>query len=211
MRNFFYLQLVVCAMILVSCSSDGDIISSDNVKGEELYADYSISFENYDFDELLKDRDSITVPVFAEYISGTLPQTKGVIIPTKGTVERLGNVKTLWKYGVGENKVPMLFCGNNFSQMTISELWKISVTIDLTNENYAVRGFVGEWSGWNGTYLSNPQTRFQGASGTSESPVYYTYVYRVISDINGRTYGIKDCYVPFKDENNARIYYRIYE
>lgn len=194
----------------MSCSSDSDIIPRDNIE-EELYADYSFSFDCNDFEQLLKDDDSAIVPVVAEYISGTIPKTKaGEIIPYQGTVTKLENQKTVWKYGVGENLVPYVFCGTSYSDMTISEIWRLSLTIDLTNENYAVRGFVGEWSGWEGSNRNNPQTRYQGNGGTADKPMFTTYIWRVVCDLMGKDYGYKRCYVPFDDQNKARIYVRIY-
>lgn len=211
MKKIVYL-LCSFVFVLSSCTSEEDIIS--NPEEKQLYADYSFTIDTpiEELEKQLDEKDSITVSMTPEYISGTMPQTKaGPLIPYQGTITKLANQKTVWKYGVGENKVPSVFCGTSFNQMTISELWKISLTIDLTDESYAVRGFEGEWTGWSAANLSNTQTRYQGNGGTSTKPEFFTFVWRIVSDINGRNFGYTRCYVPFDDQTKARIYVRIYE
>lgn len=212
MKKIIY-SLCTFIICLSSCSSEDDIISS-NMEENKLYADYAFTI-NTPMEELekqLEKSDSISVCMTPEYLSGTIPQTKaGPLVPYQGTITKLDNQKTLWKFGVGENKVPMVFCGTNFSQMTISEVWEISLTIDLTDESYAVRGFTGEWSGWNTRLVNNPQEKFQGNAGTSTQPKFTTYIYRIIGDLSGNNYGYTRCYVPFDDEKKARIYIRVYE
>lgn len=214
MKNM--LQLLALATIMsgvTSCSEDESGVLLENEK-EQLYADYafSVGLPMEEIEKRLSESDSITVPMVAEYISGTMPQTKGELIPYQGTITEEKGIKTLWKYNVGENLVPRVFCGSNImTDMTISNRWKISLTIDLTNEDYAVRGFEGEWTGWSGANLTNTQERTQLNGGTATSPEFYTYVWKIISDISGRNYGYTNCYVPFADEKKARIYVRIYQ
>ena len=54
-----------------------------------------------------------------------------------------------------------------------------------------------------------PLPSLNGESSTK--PEFFTYVWRIVSDINGRNFGYTRCYVPFDDETKARIYVRIYE
>lgn len=199
-------------LVLSSCTSE-DLLDS-NQSEKQLYADYSFTIDASmeDLEKQLNEKDSITVSMTPEYISGTIPQTKASQLNTyEGTIVKQANQKTIWKYGVGENKVPSVFCGTTYSEMTISELWKISLTMDLTDKDCAVRGFEGEWSGWSGANINNSQTRFQGVGGTSNKPEFFTFVWRIVGDINGRNFGYTRCYVPFDDQTKARIYVRIYE
>ena len=74
-----------------------------------------------------------------------------------------------------------------------------------------MRGYEGEWTGWSGANLSNTQEREQLIRGTVDQPEFYTFVWKIISDISGKNYGYTNCYVPFADETKARIYVRLSE
>ena len=138
-----------------------------------------------------------------------MPSTRaGEIIAVVGTVTNLGNKTTLFNYGVGENLVPYYYCGSTLNYATISTVYKVSYTYEL-NDNYAVRGYTGEYSGWNGTRIPNPQVRWQGENGDTEHIEFYTYVYDIKSTIQGYSAG-EHCWVPV-NTNDVRIYARIYE
>lgn len=207
-----FLMMCVNVFLLASCQNEDDIIIQDGNE-KELYADYAFSLgvSTDEIEKQLQELDSMVIPIVAEYVSGTLPQTRaGEIIPYQGTITKKDNVKTVWKYGVGENLVPSVFCGNVWTDATISEIWEVALTIDLTNEDYAVRGFSGELSGWDGILFKNSQEKWQGQRGEENNVTFYTYIYKIVSDLSGRNYGYTDLYVPMKTEQ-ARIYVRIYE
>ena len=209
-KFIFILSSILFALAACDESKDNDILNDT----DKQYVDYELSIATpiQEIEKEMSESDTCQVTMFAKRLSGTLPQTRGEIIPYQGKITYMGKIKTLWKYGVGENLVPQVFCGTNvMSDLTISELWKISVSVDLTNENYAVRGFVGEKSGWNAKNINNPQTRDQLPGGTVDKPEFYTYVWKIISDINGKNYGYSNCYRPLASPNDARIYIRIYE
>ena len=209
MAKIIGLFFVLCmAVAFVSCSSENDYVLDNQ---EMRYAEYAFVI-NESFDEIsdkLEHNDTVSVTMTPEYIGGTMPNTKaGDIIPYQGTITKMNNIQTVWDYGVGENKVPEVFCG----RMTISEWWKISLTVDLVDDSYAVRGFEGEWTGWNGRNMGNPQTREQlTKSIDSNTMEFFTFVWRVVSDLSGSNYGYTRCYLPFDDQNKARIYVKIYE
>lgn len=209
-KFIFILSSILFALAACDESKDNDILDAT----DKQYVDYELSIVTpiQEIEKKMSESDTCQVMMFAKRLSGTLPQTRGEIIPYQGKITNMGNKKTLWKYGVGENLVPQVFCGTNImTDLTISELWKISVTVDLTNENYAVRGFIGEKSGWSDKNINNPQTRAQLPGGTVDNPEFHTYVWKIISDINGKNYGYTNCYKPLASPNDARIYIRIYE
>lgn len=139
-KFIFILSSILFALAACDESKDNDILNDT----DKQYVDYELSIATpiQEIEKEMSESDTCQVTMFAKRLSGTLPQTRGEIIPYQGKITYMGKIKTLWKYGVGENLVPQVFCGTNvMSDLTISELWKISVSVDLTNENYAVRGF----------------------------------------------------------------------
>lgn len=202
MRNL----LILLSMLIIglsSCSSN-----DDKLDNQELYADYEfiINEPMSELEKRLEKEDSITVSFTPVYISGTMPQTKSGMIAYEGTITKLANQTTRWKYGVGENKVPVVFCGN----YTISEVWRVSLIMNLGSEDIGYRGSTGEWSGWTGRNTDNTQLKYQGLAGTNSSPEFFTFIWRVVSDMSGKNYGYTRCYVPFDDQTKARLYVRLF-
>lgn len=206
---------LIIGMLFVACSSDEDTnqnVSNNNKK----YAEYALSFNTLDISNL-KEGDSVQVTLTPEYISGNISKeeaynklykakTRSSIIPMVGKITKLGNQKINFKYNSGENLVPRYFTGSR--QLTICEVWEISMKIDLPDESVSVRGFKGEFTGWKLQYLGNPQERAQINGGTDSSPEFKTYVYKLISDPYGANLG-RDLYLPIKPEE-ARIYVKYY-
>lgn len=90
-----------------------------------------------------------------------------------------------------------------FNILSYSFVYEVSVSYDL-NDNFEVKGFIGEKSGWNGTYIKNPQTKWQGKRGDTNYTELYTYVYDIKSTIQGYSAG-EHCWIP-TNVNDVRIY-----
>lgn len=203
---------VLFSLLTFSCSSSVDEPLSvnteeDNATLVELSFDLSsIQNELAELDSL----ESVEIPIRSTIIGNKRRLSRSsVITPVQGTVKNLGNQKTLWKYGVGENLVPRYLCGATFNEMTVSTLYRISVRYDLTDD-FMVKGFTGDYSGWNGTYIYNPQTKYQGTYGDNTYIEFYTFVYDIISTVQGYTPPGGHLWVPFK-ESEAKIYVKIFE
>lgn len=200
-------------MFFSSCQSE-DLVDANPLE-EKNYQEYCVTFENVDFDKLKSTSDPIPVKVQSELISSNMPTLRsGDIIETYGTIQKLEAVQTIWRPDRGDKLVPVVFTGDSFAEATISIPYKISVTVTLPNPDMMVRGFTGEWSGYSYANLRNTQERYQGMAANGDDFTFTTYVWNIVSDISGRDYGYtggNKCYVPFKDETKARIYYRIYQ
>ena len=111
--------------------------------------------------------------------------TRGMTIPLSftGNITKRGQIKTLWKYGVGQNLVPAGLCG----AYNISDWYEVSghVTVDAPGVTY--RSVTGEFSGWSGRNLENPQTPFQTNKGTETEPDFVTFLYDIRSGADGTT------------------------
>lgn len=211
-KLFIPLTVTLLSLLTCSCSSSEDEpmavnAEEDNATLVEFSFDLtSIQNELAGLDSL----ESIEVPIQPTVAGNNRPLSRSsVITPVQGTITNLGNQKTLWKYGVGENLVPRSLCGSTFNEMTISTVYKISVRYDLTDD-FMVKGYTGDYSGWNGKYLYNPQTKYQGTNGDNTYVEFYTYVYDIISTLQGYTPPGGHLWVPVK-ESEAKIYVKIFE
>ena len=194
----------------VSCTSKDDEFGNISVETRNADIVYSFDLTQYlDAISSLDSLESIEVPVKVLENDNLYSKTStrsGEITPIVGTVTNLGNKQTLFRYGIGENLVPSYYCGNNLNYMTISTVYKVSIRYDL-NDDYDVKGYIGEYSGWNGTYVNNPQTRWQGKNGDTNYSEFYTYVYDIKATIQGYSAG-EHCWVPV-NVNDVRIYTKI--
>lgn len=216
LKKFFFIPILLfMGTLLATCSSDENLIPSPETNREK-YAEYTFSVQVSDLMQL-RENDSIQVKFIPEYIFGTIPEKEanakfckttrsGSVLPMIGTVKDLGNKKVNFKANSGENLVPTYFTGPR--KLTICRVWEISLKIDLPS-SVLFRGEKGEFTGWKLQYSGNTQERHQALSGSSESPVFSTYVYKLISDVGGVNIG-RDLYLPIKPEE-ARIYVRFSE
>lgn len=206
------ISVVLLIIVAISCSNDDENVSI-NANSKEIN-DVVCCFDlSKHLDEIssLDSLESINIPV--EVISsGNVNKIRstraGEITPAIGTITNLGNQKTLFKYGEGENLVPKYYCGTSAYSLTISTIYKVSVRYEL-NENYEIKGLKGEKSGWNGSYTNCKQEKWQGKKGDTDYTEFYTYVYDIKSSINGYSAG-EHCWVPL-NVNDVRIYTRIYQ
>ncbi|MDE6792178.1 MAG: hypothetical protein K2J48_03750 [Muribaculaceae bacterium] len=211
MTKFFvtHVILLLGSLVAVSCASNDDEPAKE-LNDEGTVVELSFDLESVK-DQLIQldSLESIIVPVTTTIVEGKneVLTKSDDILPAKGTITNLGNKKTLWKYGVGENLVPKYLCGTNLGQATISTMYKISVRYDLNND-YMIKGFTGEKSGWNGVLLNNSQEKYQGNTGNTDYIEYYTFVYDIISTLDGYTPPGGHYWVPV-EQNEARIYAKI--
>lgn len=212
-RGYLSKALLISTFLLAGCSSDEILVPQKDEKNH-FFAEYEFSFD-YSNIEKLKEGDSIKVEMKPQYIKGSISEaeansiinnktkaTEG--IPTIGVIKDLGNIKVNFKANSGENLVPAFFAGPR--KLTICRVWEVSLKIDLTGQDVAVKGSIGEQTGWKRQYSGNPQTRDQAFNGSGEITTYSTYIYKLISDVNGVNPG-RDLYLPLKPED-ARIYVR---
>lgn len=199
--------LVIMFMVLL-CACSSDIISESHIEKAENIQNYDTLVFTVNCDSLgekLVSLDSMqTLEVPMNVISSK--KTRGVITPVIGTITNLGNNKTMWVYGLGENLVPRYYCGTDLRDMTISACYKVSVRYDL-NEDYVVKGYTGKKSGWSGAYVKNKQEKWQGQKGDTSYQEFYTYAYNILSKVSGVHTG-KDCWVPCQVDS-IRIYVKI--
>lgn len=210
-KKIFLIAITIVSLLTYSCSSSEDEPMAPKVEENTTLVEYSFDLANMQKELAeLDSLESIEITMCPTVAGGDRPATRSsVITPVQGTITNLGNQKTLWKYGVGENLVPRYLCGGTFNEMTISTVYKIAVRYDLTDD-FMVKGYTGEKSGWSGKYLNNPQTKYQGTSGDDTYIEFYTFVYDIISTVQGYTPPGGHLWVPFK-ESEARIYVKIYE
>lgn len=181
------------------------------VSAEGNYREYCVSFDNIDFSALELNSDSLVIPVTCTQIGGQGVITKASgLIEKEGTITEEKGVKTIWRPNTGERLVPNVFTGSDFTRMTVSDSYKISFTINITDPNVMVRGFEGEYSGYSNANLHNDQLRHQYMTSNGNSFTFYTFAWHILSDINGKNYGLTNCYIPCAKES-IRLYYRIYE
>lgn len=204
------LCLLVMLLSFTACNETTDEIIKET-PSDLNYQEYCVSFENFNFDALKSESDTLRMEVTPTLIGGVKSMLKADLIETVGTITKNSGIKTVWQPDTGEQLVPNVFTGTNFSQMTISDCYKVSVTVTLPNPNMMVRGFEGEWTGYSGSNLSNDQLRHQYMIASGNDFTFNTFVWHIITDINGRNYGLTKCYVPFYNQNKAKIYYRIYQ
>ena len=117
-KFIFILSSILFALAACDESKDNDILNDT----DKQYVDYELSIATpiQEIEKEMSESDTCQVTMFAKRLSGTLPQTRGEIIPYQGKITNMGKIKTLWKYGVGENLVPQVFCGTNvMSDLTI--------------------------------------------------------------------------------------------
>lgn len=194
--------------IVLLCACSSDIISETHMEKTESVHDndtlaFSVSCDS--LAEKLATLDSMqTLEVPMNVISSK--KTRGVITPVIGTITNLGNKKTLWVYGLGDNLVPRYYCGTDMRDMTISTCYKVSVRYDL-NDDYVVKGYTGEKSGWEAVYVKNKQEKWQGQKGDTSYQEFYTYAFNIKAKASGVNTG-KDCWVPCQVDS-IRIYVRI--
>ncbi|MFZ1237182.1 MAG: hypothetical protein WAR39_09340 [Prevotella sp.] len=197
-------------MIAACTNEDIDSLNVSEDKSKDVVYSFDLS-ANLDAISSLDSLESTTIPVTVignvDFNSPSATRA-GQITPIVGTVTNLGNQKTLFRYGVGENIVPQYYCGNNLNYMTISNVYKVSVRYEL-NDNYEVKGYTGDNTGWNGTYINNPQTRWQGKKGDTSYTEFYTFVYDIKSTLQGYSAG-DHCWLPV-NVSDVRIYTRIFE
>jgi hypothetical protein len=207
-KNYLLLLLLLIVTSFMSCSSNDEqteYIKKDRQTESSVYA-FTFDFSN--IETKLKEGDSTQVAIYPEYISGSKLyntktfKTRATSTPMVGKITDLGRKMVTFKRNHGENLVPSYFT----RQFALCQVWKISLRIDYPDENTSIRGLKGEFTGWKGDFIGNTQERFQGSSGNSESVEFYTYVYKLISDIYGINTG-DNLYLPVKPEE-ARIYVR---
>lgn len=209
-RLNIFISFILLIAGATSCSNDEEYVSvnANSKKINEVVYCFDLS-KHLDEISSLDSLESINIPieVIGSKNENKIASTRaGEITPIVGTITNLGNQKTLFKYGVGENLVPSYYCGPNYNYMTISTVYQISVRYDL-NDNYEVKGFIGEKSGWDNTYYNNSQNRWQGKRGDTNYTELYTYVYDIKSTLQGYSAG-EHCWVPV-NVNDVRIYAKI--
>ncbi|HJH76441.1 MAG TPA: YjbH domain-containing protein [Prevotellaceae bacterium] len=206
--SFFLLSLLIGVATSCSNGEESAFVNADCEKSTDVICCFDLSKYINEISSL-DSLESIDIPIKligCENLNKNSYTRAGEITPIVGTVTNLGNLKTFFKYGVGENLVPSYYCGPNLNYMTISTVYKVSVRYEL-NDNYEVKGFVGEKSGWNGTYINNPQIRWQGKTGDTNYTELYTFAYDIKSTYSGQSAG-EHCWVPL-NVNDVRIYAKI--
>ena len=177
---------------------------------EVNYEEYAFVFdlnENRAAIEALDSLESITVPFKIELVNPTNYATTRASAPIagQGTVESLGNQKTLWRYGRGQNLVPQYLCGTNLGQLTISTVYKITLTLEI-GESYTYEGTIGDYTGWDGVYIGNSQNPWQGSKvNSTTSKSFYTYCYDIIATMNGVAPPGGHYWVPY-NKDKIKIY-----
>lgn len=196
-------------LVIVSCSSENEHIDEVMNKHGNEFADYAISFDLHNIKNKLKVGDSIQVSVTPKLIGGTkiIGDTQSLTrvsppTPMVGTITDLGTKVVTFKRNSGDNLVPIYFTRQN----SLCHVWKISLRIEYPDDDTAIRGFKGEFTGWSGRFIGNTQERFQGTNGDSDSVEFYTYVYQLVSDIFGVNTG-DNLFLPVRPEE-VRIYVR---
>lgn len=192
---------------LASCTNDSEPIDSTS---ETYCEEYAFVFNLKEYEDAITSLDSlesITVPFEVELINSTNPVKTRASAPIagQGTVESLGNQKTLWRYGRGQNLVPRYLCGTNLGEMTVSTVYKITLTLDI-GDSYTYEITEGEYRGWDATYVGNSQEPWQGSKmNSSTSKSFYTYCYDIIATMDGIAPPGGHCWVPY-NKDQIRIY-----
>lgn len=118
------ISLILFIAVATSCSNDEEYVC-DNAHSKKVVNDVVYCFDlSKHLDEIssLDSLESINIPieVIENENTNKIPYTRsGEIIPVVGKITNLGNKKTLYKYGVGENLVPSYYCGSNMNYATI--------------------------------------------------------------------------------------------
>lgn len=134
-------------------------------------------------DSLESAKIPFTVKISVEMSQNLL--TRGTTIPANfsGNIKKRGSIKTLWKYGVGQNLVPAGLCGS----YSLSDWYEISGSMSIGIPGAKYQNTTGEFSGWSGQNLGNPQTPYQFNRGTEAEPEFVTFIYDIRSGGNGTT------------------------
>lgn len=205
-HNIMFVVLGLCVGFM-SCTSD---LEPTEITTEVNYEEYAFVFDLKEYRtaiEALDSLESITIPFKVELINSTNHAITRASAPIvgQGTVENLGNQKTLWRYGRGQNLVPKYLCGTNLGQMTISTVYKITLTLEI-GDSYTYEGLTGEYSGWDGVNIGNSQERWQGSkTNSTTSKSFYTYCYDIIATMDGTAPPGGHCWVPY-NKDQIRIY-----
>lgn len=130
----------------------------------------------------------------------SLTRTQGVLSFT-GNIKKRGRIKTLFNYGEGQNLVPAGLCG----AYSISDWYEVSGNVEFSFPGATYENTVGEYSGWSGRNIGNPQTPYQFNRGTEDAPEYVTFIYDIRSGADGTTPPGGHLWVPFND-NEVKLY-----
>ncbi len=150
--------------------------------------------------ERLDEFESVSIPLSAK-ISAEMSQnllSRGTTIPLNfsGNITKRGTIKTLWKYGEGQNLVPAGLCGS----YSISDWYEVSGTISVGFAGATYISTTGEYSGWSGKNIGNTQTPYQANRGTETEPEFYTFIYDIRSGGDGTTPPGGHLWVPCSQE-----------
>lgn len=173
MKIIKHILIFFFCITLTSCISD-TIEPTQPCKEDTKPATvvYSITL-NEEISEL-DSLESIIVPVNTSFpgtggiSGGSGPETMAPYIPCIAKVTNLGNHQTVWKYGVGDNRVPDYLCGTSLADATISTLYKVSIIYDRV-DGYYIDSHSGTDSGWLPIYINNPQTPFQNMNSGDDN------------------------------------------
>lgn len=218
MNRILFCISALMMVLMISCSDD----MSENEKdydGDDDGVVIALSINKASLQKCCQDlafMESVDIPVSASFpgtgdIGGGDTADLDIYIPTVCTVTNMGNQRTLWKYGVGENLVPDYLCGTSLNDMTISTLYKYSVKYYIEGD-YTLKGLTGPKSGWDRIFINNSQEKKQyGFDNTPEGYMeYYTYVYDIITSIKGYTIPNGHCWVPCNTDEVA-VYIKVYK
>lgn len=212
MKHFTTLLILCLCLGFMSCTSESEPIENN---ASASYEEYAFAFDLNECKEAIESLDSlesITIPFKVELINSTnhdLTRASAPIVG-QGTIENLGNQKTLWKYGRGQNLVPRYLCGGSLWETTVSTVYKITLTLDV-DDSYTYEGLrEGEYMGWDQTYIGNSQMPWQGSSSDSpNSKSFYTFCYEIIATISGIAPPGGNVWVPY-NKDQIRIYVKKY-
>lgn len=191
---------ILFAAIFSACNNNQNIFEEQEFDSAII----EISFGDIDLSPLDEGADTIYVnPVYVK-VQGVNTQTKGIELgypPAK--ITKYKNVKTYWKYGVGDNLVPSYFT----ETYTISDRYCAELTITVDDQHF-LRNMTGSCSGWTAVNLNNTQEKSQNLTQSGNTYTFTTYAWHIKTNIAGQTIG-EPCYVPIEPSKLA-IYYQSY-
>lgn len=207
---FFYSVLI---LVFSACTNES-LPDYNAVSEKRQPLEFSVEIgENVDLASI-GEGDTLHFTPIVTCLSKDIPQTKaGDMIEVKGSSITRTTTKTYWKYGVGEDKVPLVFTTDATPYPTVSYCYTVSIVLDMSDPNIMYRGFTGEWSGYSGATQNNTQERYQAqkVDPNTNTITFSTFIWDIKSDSSGKNYGYTECYVPFKGPEQARLYYRVYQ
>lgn len=190
MRTLFLLSILITASFCACTSSNNDEPMEPQNKPKERIWRFQMEADMNDVRDAAARLDSLETAElrFKTIISmamGLDLLTRGATIPLSctGNITKKGTIKTLWKYGVGQNLVPAGLCG----AYSVSEWYEVSGHVKLEIPGVTYRNVTGEFSGWSGRNIENPQTPFQANRGTETEPDFVTFIYDIRSGADGTT------------------------